>query len=91
MNRPDALAVVRDQLATAAAATKCHACGCLRQTLRALADTSARGELADILGAAEQTLAPTRYDCLGCAECYPAIAANAFAEHKRSGSQAPRR
>lgn len=78
--RADALTVVRDQLATAAAATKCHACGCLRQTLRALDGTTARGDLADAISAAERTLAPTRYDCLGCAECYPAIAANAFAE-----------
>jgi len=78
--RADGLAIVRDQLAAAAAATKCHACGCLRQTVHALGETGARVELAEALDAAARTLAPTRYDCLGCAECYPAIAANAFAE-----------
>jgi len=78
--RTRALSIVRDQLAAAAAATKCHACGCLHQTLRALAGSSAGGELGDALAAAGRTLTPPRYDCLGCAECYPALAANAFAE-----------
>lgn len=78
--RPEALAVVRDQLATATAAGKCHACGCFRQTVAALAGTTARDALADSLRAAGSVLQPSRYDCLGCAQCYPAIAANAFAE-----------
>lgn len=78
--RSESLAVVRDQLATATAAKKCHSCGCLRSTVAALAGTSAREPLADVLRAAEAVLVPSRYDCLGCGECYPAIAANAFAE-----------
>lgn len=79
--RSDALAVVREQLLTAAATKKCHSCGCLHQTVAALRDGPERlDELADVFPAAQATFEPKRYDCLGCAVCYPAIAANAFAE-----------
>lgn len=74
-----ALAVVREQLAEATAAKKCHACGCFQQTVTALRATGAAGELADAFATAEAAFAPRRYDCLGCAVCYPAVAANAFA------------
>ena len=75
------LQVVREQLAQAMAAGKCHRCGCLQDTVRALSDTVAgRGELAPILASARSTFVPRAYDCLGCAVCFPAIAANAFAE-----------
>ena len=76
-----ALQVVREQLEQATAAAKCHRCGCLQDTVEALSDTVAgRGELAPILEAARSTFVPRAYDCLGCAVCFPAIAANAFAE-----------
>jgi tetrahydromethanopterin S-methyltransferase subunit A len=75
------LAVVREQIAAAAAMSKCHRCGCLRQTVAALADTATgSGELAGVLGDARAVLAPQEYDCLGCPVCPPALAANAFAE-----------
>ena len=76
-----ALHIVREQLAAATAAAKCHRCGCLQDTVKALSDTVAgRGELAPILEAARSTFVPRAYDCLGCAVCFPAIAANAFGE-----------
>ena len=79
--QPRALEVVREQLAEATAAKKCHACGCLQQTVAALEEAEpARGELADALSSARAAFVPRKYDCLGCAVCYPALAANAFAE-----------
>jgi tetrahydromethanopterin S-methyltransferase subunit A len=75
------LAVVREQLAEAVAARKCHTCGCLHSTVEALAGTEpGQRELAESLAVARDVFAPKKYDCLGCAVCYPAIAANAFAD-----------
>jgi tetrahydromethanopterin S-methyltransferase subunit A len=80
-NRESALHVIQDQIEEAVRAPKCHKCGCLRSTVKALSETQAgQGELAPILQAAEKALVPQEYDCLGCRVCYPAIAANAFAE-----------
>lgn len=75
-----ALVVVREQLAEAAAARKCHTCGCLHATAEALARTSIAPQITAELEAARRVFAPKKYDCLGCAVCFPAIAANAFAE-----------
>jgi tetrahydromethanopterin S-methyltransferase subunit A len=75
-----ALAVVREQLAEAVAVEKCHACGCLHELVVALSASPAAADLADGLRAARDGLEPKRYDCLGCSLCYPAVAANAFAE-----------
>jgi tetrahydromethanopterin S-methyltransferase subunit A len=75
------LQIIIQQLQEAIAAPKCHQCGCLQQTVQALAETGAgQGELADILAQAQSVFVPKKYDCLGCAVCFPAIAANAFAE-----------
>jgi tetrahydromethanopterin S-methyltransferase subunit A len=75
------LAIVREQLAEATAAKKCHGCGCLQATVAALEATDVgREALTDILDAARAVFAPKQYDCLGCAVCFPALAANAFAE-----------
>jgi len=74
------LGIINEQLTEAIAATKCHRCGCLHQTVSALADTvPGKNELASLLTQARQVLVPKKYDCLGCEVCYPAIAANAFA------------
>lgn len=78
--RSAALTIVREQLDAATAAAKCHACGCFQQTVTALRATEAAEELADTLRTAEGTFSAKRYDCLGCATCFPAVAANAFAE-----------
>lgn len=75
------LQIVIQQLQEAIAAAKCHQCGCLQQTVQALAETEAgQGELAEILAQARSVFVPKKYDCLGCAVCYPAVAANAFAD-----------
>lgn len=76
-----ALPVITGQIEEAIAAPKCHQCGCLQQTVEAFAETEAgRGKLAPILTKARTVFLPKKYDCLGCPVCYPAIAANAFAE-----------
>lgn len=73
--------VIRDQLREATAAKKCHPCGCFHQTIAALAGTEpGKEELADSIASAQAILTPKQYDCLGCTVCYPAIAANAFAD-----------
>lgn len=75
------LHVIQEQLREAIGAPKCHRCGCLHKTVEALANTEAgQGELAGILNEAKSVFVPQEYDCLGCPLCYPAIAANAFAE-----------
>lgn len=76
-----ALEVIRQQLAEAVRARKCHGCGCLHKTVEALSQTEiGRSDLAPALAEARAVFAPEEYDCLGCQVCYPAIAANAFAE-----------
>jgi tetrahydromethanopterin S-methyltransferase subunit A len=76
----DPITVVREQIANGIAATKCHPCGCFQSTVEALASSELAPALADDLGAARATFTPKKYDCLGCAECFPAIAANAVAD-----------
>jgi tetrahydromethanopterin S-methyltransferase subunit A len=79
--REHALKGVREQLALAANARKCFGCGCLHKTVEALSKTGpGNGELAAALTEARGVFLPKEYDCLGCQVCYPAIAANAFAE-----------
>ncbi len=80
-DRAALLAIVREQLAEAAAARKCHACGCFHGTVAALekSDALAR-ELAPALASARAAFVAKRYDCLGCEVCFPAVAENAFAE-----------
>ena len=76
-----ALELVREQIRESIRARKCHPCGCLHDTLAALAVTDlGRTELAPLLAEARSVLEPKRYECLGCAVCYPAAAANALAE-----------
>jgi len=78
-SRAESLRIINEQINEAIAATKCHQCGCLQQTVEALAGTDAgKGELAALLTEARRVLLPKKYDCLGCPICYPANAANAF-------------
>jgi tetrahydromethanopterin S-methyltransferase subunit A len=75
------LRVVREQLEAAVVAKKCHSCGCFHSTVAALeGEPDAAAELSEHLSAARRVFAPTKYDCLGCAVCFPAVAANAFLE-----------
>lgn len=76
-----ALRVITEQMSEAIAAFKCHGCGCLHKTVEALSSTEpGKTELAAVLGEARSVFKPKQYDCLGCPVCYPAIAANAFAD-----------
>lgn len=76
-----ALRVVSEQLGEATRATKCHGCGCLHQTVAALEATEIGStKLSGELSAARATFTPKKHDCLGCAVCFPAVAANAFTE-----------
>lgn len=80
-DRRAALAVVGAQLAEGIAAKKCHACGCFQAAVAAFGKTEAgRHELADVLARARAVLVEKKYDCIGCAVCFPAVAENAFAE-----------
>jgi tetrahydromethanopterin S-methyltransferase subunit A len=88
--RPEALAIVSDQLAEATAAKKCHACGCFQAAVAAFEQTEAgRRELAPALARARETFAPRKYDCLGCEICFPAVAENAFADAFPGEARAP--
>ena len=76
-----ALRVISKQMSAAVSASKCHTCGCLHKTVEALSGTEVgQVELASVLQEARSVFKPKQYDCLGCPVCYPAIAANAFAE-----------
>src|SRR5579862_7628440 len=70
------------QLREAAAAKKCWQCGCLHSSLRAIEETFPPSERPAELEAAIQSararLTETKYDCLGCEVCFPAIAINAL-------------
>ncbi len=77
----DALKTVLDELARAVEARKCHPCGCLRTTLDAM-DQARIGVpmVQEAIDDARKVVQPTKYDCLGCDVCHPAVAANALAE-----------
>ena len=75
------LSVIREQLAEAIKARKCHKCGCFLQALDAIERSKSVGTgLAPLLAEARTVALPKEYDCLGCAVCWPAIAINALAE-----------
>lgn len=76
-----ALDVVRQELGSAMAATKCHRCGCYQDTVQGIADSSILPAiLASQLAEARALFEPKRYDCLGCEVCWPALVINAAAE-----------
>jgi tetrahydromethanopterin S-methyltransferase subunit A len=80
-HRRRALELVRKQIPESIRAKKCHPCGCLHDTVAALAVTDlGRTGLAPLLAEVGRALRPRQYDCLGCAVCYPAVAANALAD-----------
>jgi tetrahydromethanopterin S-methyltransferase subunit A len=87
--RGQALTAIRAELERAVAARKCHACGCLHRTVEAFqASTLGVGELVATLAEARSVFTPKEYECLGCRVCYPANAANAFAQAFPEGSRA---
>lgn len=74
----------RIQFLKAAEAKKCWPCGCLHESLDAVEVAFQNGDrpeaLAQAMDAARARVQPVRYDCLGCAECFPAIAINALGQ-----------
>jgi tetrahydromethanopterin S-methyltransferase subunit A len=75
------MSIVREQMAEATAARKCHACGCFQEAVAALERMApSTGELAAVLAGARSVFVEKKYDCLGCAVCFPAVAENAFAD-----------
>lgn len=71
-----------EQLREATAAKKCWQCGCLHQTLTAIERAhSGRAMPLPLAGAVTEArgrLTTTRYDCIGCDPCFPAVAVNAL-------------
>jgi len=77
--------IIRSELAAGMQLTKCQQCGCMQETLDALAsclatdDTDEAQSLARDIAAWRKQMQAIRYTCLGCAFCYPAVAQNTFA------------
>lgn len=75
---------VQDQMERAGAAKKCWPCGCLHNSITSIEKAFSNGRLpknlARTLHAVRDRLQPVRYDCLGCAVCFPALALNALNE-----------
>lgn len=79
---PAAWGEVQRQVEEAGAAKKCWPCGCLHSSLRSIEKAFPNGEIpegvARAMQAARERLEEPRYDCLGCAVCFPALALNAL-------------
>lgn len=77
---------VRSELQEGMGLAKCRKCGCMKETLEALrlSLTSVPGaaspQLAQDIGPWLKRMEPIKYDCLGCAYCFPAVAWNLFSE-----------
>jgi tetrahydromethanopterin S-methyltransferase subunit A len=76
----DVHSLIRADLASATAASKCHGCGCFHDAIAALGASSLKASLADLLDEARRSLGERRYDCLGCPVCFPADALNHAAQ-----------
>ena len=70
------------RLREATEAKKCWPCGCLRSSVQAIEESfpalARPPDLQAVLADARGRLEETRYDCLGCEVCFPAIAINAL-------------
>lgn len=77
---------VAEEMRAAAAARKCHACGCFQDALTQLSDALPafpapdRQALEPVLREGSRRIVPRKYDCLGCEVCWPANALNAASE-----------
>ncbi len=78
----DRLNEAATQLRAAAGARKCWSCGCLHHALeafdRAVPERQRPTPLREVMEDAKARLLPKKYECLGCEECYPAVALNAL-------------
>ena len=76
------------QLKESVQAKKCWSCGCLHDTLSAIEKAPAQlrtPELESVIQEARSRLVPRKYDCLGCAICFPALAVNALNQVEGGG------
>lgn len=77
---------IRFELQEGMKLAKCRQCGCMAETLEMLRSSLRAGETnaaPDLLGEVEgwqAQMEAIRYACLGCARCYPAVAANFYHE-----------
>lgn len=71
-------------LKKAADAKKCFSCGCFHDTVgsikKAYDDNAMPESLREILEDSESVFTEKKYECLGCDECWPAIAVNVMSE-----------
>lgn len=72
------------ELERAAEARKCWRCGCLHHAVTAIEEglppDRRSAALTTSVDAARARLRPVEYDCLGCPECFPALAIEAVGE-----------
>ncbi len=84
MTRQNSINQIQRELQEAMSLTKCHKCGCMKQALENLKQTLPLLKTkpsANLLSKVEdwlKDLEPTKYSCLGCAHCYPAVVTNIF-------------
>jgi len=72
---------IKHELCQAMAAKKCWRCGCFQDTVNTLQTSTILSKpLAPLLTEAQALFEETRYDCLGCDTCWPAVAQNLAAE-----------
>ncbi len=78
----DAAENIRDELSKGMALAKCKKCGCMKETLEALASSlptfPSGASLKREVDIWLKQMEPIKYTCLGCTHCFPAEAMNAF-------------
>jgi tetrahydromethanopterin S-methyltransferase subunit A len=84
MTKVDPIRKMQLELREGMGLSKCRKCGCIKETLENLQDSlssistqSSLNLLANIKPWREQ-MEPTKYACLGCEHCFPAVAMNIF-------------
>ena len=82
----DAITKSQLELGSGMQLVKCQQCGCMRGALDALTQQlqgiagEEAAELSEKVTSWKAQMKPIRYACLGCEQCYPAVAENFFAE-----------
>jgi len=95
MTPEDGFQIIHAALHTGIALLKCQQCGCMQETLDELAACVSTVHTAEAEALARDVKAwcaqmqPTRYACLGCTYCYPAVAHNALTSALPSLSSLP--
>lgn len=95
MEKNDAIQKIRAELESGTLLAKCKKCGCMKDALNDLATLLPNSGEHKVQGLAQELevwigrMEPAQYACLGCAHCYPAVAANAFENAFPSAVQVP--